>query len=85
MELCLFIPNSRIRLKNVPSARIAIVLLHELSHNYTISYIAFVQGVNLPHPPSKFRGQLENSVIGLKDKAKLIQNCPRTQMYLNVC
>ena len=44
------------RLKNTPSARVATDFLHEISHNYKISYIAFLQGVNLPHPPLKIQG-----------------------------
>ena len=41
------------RLKNVPNAQVATDLFHEINHNYKISYIAFLQGVNLPHPPLK--------------------------------
>ena len=44
------------RLKHVPNTRIATDLLHEISHNYKISYVAFLQGVNLPHPLLKFQG-----------------------------
>ena len=44
------------RLKNVPNARVSTDLLHEISHNYKISYIAFLRGVNLPHPPLKIQG-----------------------------
>ena len=44
------------KLKHVPNARVATDLLHETSHNYKISYIAFLQGVNLPHPPLKIQG-----------------------------
>ena len=44
------------KLKNVPNTRVATDLLHEVSHNYKISYIAFLQGVNLPHPPLKIQG-----------------------------
>ena len=44
------------RIKNVPNAQVATNLLHELSHNYKISYIAFLQGVNVPHPPLKIQG-----------------------------
>ena len=44
------------RLKKVPNARVATNLLHEISHNYKISYIAFLRGVNLPHPPLKIQG-----------------------------
>ena len=44
------------RLKHVPNTRIATDLLHEISHNYKISYIAFLQGVNLPHPHLKIQG-----------------------------
>ena len=40
-------------LKNVPNARIATALLHEINHNYKISNIAFLRGVKLPHPPLK--------------------------------
>ena len=43
-------------LKNVPNARVATDLLHEISHNYKISYIAFSRGFNLPHPPLKIQG-----------------------------
>ena len=32
------------RLKNVPNARLATDLLHEISHIYKISYIAFLRG-----------------------------------------
>ena len=73
------------RLKNVPNARLVTDSLNELSHNYKISYIAFLRWVNLPHPPLKIQGQLENSVIFLYDEAKIIQNCPRSQIYLFVC
>ena len=44
------------RLKNVPNARVFTDLLHEISRNYKISYIAFLRGVNLPHPPLKVQG-----------------------------
>ena len=44
--------EQKYRLKNVPSALVATDLLHEISHNYKISYIAFLRGVNLPHLPS---------------------------------
>ena len=44
------------RLENVPNTRVSIDLLHEISHNYNTSYIAFLQGVNLPHPPLKIQG-----------------------------
>ena len=44
------------RLKNVPNARVATDMLHEIGHKYKISYIAFLQGVNLPHPPLKIQG-----------------------------
>ena len=44
------------RLKHVPNTRIATDLLHEISHNYKISYIAFQQGVNLPQPHLKIQG-----------------------------
>ena len=43
------------RLKHVPNAQVATDLRHEISHNYKISYIAFLQGVNLPHPPLKIQ------------------------------
>ena len=43
------------RLKNVPNARVSTDLLHEISHNYKISYITFLRGVNLPHPPFKIQ------------------------------
>ena len=33
------------RLKNVPNARVSTDLLHEISHNYKISYIAGVKMV----------------------------------------
>ena len=57
MEMSLFIIKSRITdLKNVPNARVATDLLHEISHNYKISYDAFLRGVNLPHPPLKIQG-----------------------------
>ena len=35
-------------LKNVPYARVAYVLLHEISHFYSISYIAVLQGSTYP-------------------------------------
>ena len=44
------------RLKNVPNARVATGLLHEISNYYKILYIAFLRGVNLPHPPLKIQG-----------------------------
>ena len=44
------------RIKNIPNAPVANILLHEISHYYKISYIAFLQGVNLPHPPLKIQG-----------------------------
>ena len=44
------------RLKNVPDARVANVLHHEISHNYKISFIAFLQGVNLPHSSMEIQG-----------------------------
>ena len=71
-------------LKKVPNTRVATDLLHKLSHNYKMSYIAFLREVNLPHPPLKIQGQLEISVIFLYDEAKIIQNRPRTQIYLFV-
>ena len=43
------------RLKNVLNAQVATDLLHEISHNIKIAYIAFLQGVNLPHPPLKIQ------------------------------
>ena len=43
-------------LKNVPNTRVATDLLHEISHNHKMSYIAFLRGVNLPHPPLKIQG-----------------------------
>ena len=43
-------------LKNVPNARVAYVLLHEINHIYNISYIAVLQGVNSPNPPLEIRG-----------------------------
>ena len=49
--------KSRItNLKKVPNARVANVLSHEISYNYKISYIAYLQGVNLPHPHLKIQG-----------------------------
>ena len=36
------------RLKNVPNARVATDLLHEISHNYKISYNAFYEGSTYP-------------------------------------
>ena len=57
MEMSLFIIKSTITdLKKVPNARVATDLLHEINHNYKISYIAFLRGVNLPHPPLKIQG-----------------------------
>ena len=51
-----FIIKSRITdLKNVPNAQVGTDLLHEISHYYKISYIAFLQGVKLPHPPLKIQ------------------------------
>ena len=47
------------RLKNVPSARVATDLLHEISHNYKISYMAFTRGQLTP--PT-----FENSGVNLK-------------------
>ena len=44
------------RFKNVPKAQVATDLLHKISHNHKISYIAFLRGVNLPHPPLKIQG-----------------------------
>ena len=44
------------RLKNLPNARVANILLHEISHNYKILYIAFLQGLNTPHLPLKIQG-----------------------------
>ena len=74
------------RLKNVPNARVATHLLHEISQNYHISYILhFYEGSTYPTHLRKFRGQLENSVIFLYDEAKIIRNRPRTQNYLFVC
>ena len=46
------------RLKTVPNARMVTDLLPEISHNYKISYIAFLRGVNLPHPPLKIQGSI---------------------------
>ena len=43
-------------LKNVLNARVATDLLHEISHNFKILYIAFLRGVNFPHPPLKIQG-----------------------------
>ena len=43
--------EQKYRLKNVPNAQVATDSLHEISQNYKISYIAFLRGVNLPHPP----------------------------------
>ena len=57
MEMSLFINKEQNnRLKNVLNALVATGLLHEISHNYKISYIAFLRGVNLPHPPLKIQG-----------------------------
>ena len=46
------------RLKNVPNARVHVATdwLHEISYNCKISYIAFLRGVILPHPPLKIQG-----------------------------
>ena len=57
---CFHHKEQNYRLKNVPNARVATDLLHEISHNYKISYNAFSRGVNLPHPP------LKNSGVKLK-------------------
>ena len=38
-------------LKNVPNTQVTTDLLHEIIHNYKMSYIEFFRGVNLPHPP----------------------------------
>ena len=43
-------------LKNVPNTRVATDLFHLISHKYKMSYIAFLRGVNLPHPPLKIQG-----------------------------
>ena len=43
-------------LKNVPNTRVSTDLLHEINHNYKMSYIAFLRGVNLLHPPLKIQG-----------------------------
>ena len=53
-----FIPHKEqhYRLKNVPNARVVTDMLNERSHNYKISYITFLRGVNLPHPPLKIQG-----------------------------
>ena len=49
MEMSLFTIKSRITdLKNVPNARVATDLLHEISHNYKISYNAFYEGSTYP-------------------------------------
>ena len=48
------------RLKNVPNARVVTDLLNEISHNYKISYIAFLRGRQLT-PPT-----FENSGVNLK-------------------
>ena len=69
------------RLKNVPNARVSTDLLHEISHNYKKSYIAFYEGSTYPTHLLKFRGQLEIPVIFLYDEAQIIQNRPRTQIY----
>ena len=53
---CIYHKEQNNRLKNVPNVREATDLLHEISHNYKISYIAFLRGVNLPHPPLKIQG-----------------------------
>ena len=44
------------RFENVPNAQVATDLLHKISHYDRKSYIAFLQGVNLPHPPLKIQG-----------------------------
>ena len=49
------------RHSNVPNARVSTDLLQEISHNYKIMYIAFLRGVNLPHPPLKIQGSTCNS------------------------
>ena len=36
------------RLENVPNARVATDLFHDISHNYKISYIAFYEGSTYP-------------------------------------
>ena len=41
--------------KNKQNTQVTTDLLHEKSHYYKISYIAFLQGVNLPHPPLKIQ------------------------------
>ena len=43
-------------LKNVPNAQIVYVLLYGMSYIHTKSYIAILQGVNLPHPRLTIRG-----------------------------
>ena len=53
----------------MPNAELANVLLHEISHNYKISDIEFLQGVNIPYPLLKIQGQLKSFGIVLKDKA----------------
>ena len=73
------------RLKNVPNARVATDLLHEINHNYKIFMLHFYEVSTYPTHLCKFRGQLENYIIFLYDAAKIIQNRPRTQMYLFVC
>ena len=44
------------RLKTIPNAYVAYVLFHKSRYIYTTSYIAVLQGVNLPHPPLIIRG-----------------------------
>ena len=44
------------RFENIPITRVATDLLHKISHNHKISYVAFLRGVNLPHPPLKIQG-----------------------------
>ena len=44
------------RLKNVPNAKVATDLLNDISHNNKNLYIAFLRGVNLPHPPLTIQG-----------------------------
>ena len=44
--------------KSVPNARVPNILHHGISYYYKISYTAFLQGVNLPHPPLKIQGSI---------------------------
>lgn len=65
--------------------RVDNVLLHEIhvSHNHKISNIAFLHWVNLPHKTLKPGVNMKG--LSPSDKAKIIQNRHRTQIYLIVC